>query len=331
MKFATLPNGRRDGQVHLVSRDLTRAFSLQNIVTTLQQILDDWAHWSTELSHLSHELNAGQLTQTIPFDLTSAMAPLPRAYQWADGSAYVNHVELVRKARGATMPEQFWQDPLMYQGGSDQFLGACDPIEAVSEDHGIDFEAEVVAVTGDVPMQASAEQAGQQICLFMLVNDVSLRNLIPNELQKGFGFFQSKPACSFAPVAITPDELGEAYRQHQIHLPLHCHLNHRWFGSPHCGTDMTFNFAQLIAHAAHTRHLGAGTLVGSGTISNIDREQGSACLAEKRMLETLQHGQPQTPFMRFGDHIHIEMLNDQGESLFGAINQTVVRYEPCSD
>ncbi len=267
------------------------------------------------------ELSAGN-----PFDPAACASPLPRAYQWADGSAYVNHVELVRKARGAEMPESFWSDPLMYQGGSDSFLGPCDSIVMASEDWGIDFEAEVAVVTDDVPMGVSAAEAGRHIVLFMLVNDVSLRNLIPGELAKGFGFFQAKPSSAFSPVAVTPDELGKAWDGRKLHLPLTSTLNGQLFGRPDAGVDMTFDFPTLIAHAAKTRPLGAGTIVGSGTVSNKDRSVGSSCLAEKRMLETIEDGEAKTPFMRFGDRIRIEMFDKAGASIFGAIEQVVQQY-----
>jgi fumarylacetoacetate (FAA) hydrolase len=256
------------------------------------------------------------------------MSPLPRAYQWADGSAYVNHVELVRKARGADLPESFWTDPLIYQGGSDGFLGPRDDIRLASEDWGIDFEAEVAIVTDDVPMGTTVVTAGAHIKLIMLVNDVSLRNLIPGELAKGFGFFQSKPASTFSPVAVTPDELGDAWDGAMIHLPLVTQLNHAEFGRVDCHVDMTFDFPTLIAHAARTRALCAGTIIGSGTVSNYDRSKGSSCIAEKRALETIEHGAPKTPFMRYGDHVRIEMFDGDGKSIFGAIDQHVRAYKP---
>ncbi len=263
----------------------------------------------------------------FPFDPAACASPLPRAYQWADGSAYVNHVELVRKARGAEMPESFWTDPLMYQGASDSFLGPRDPIVMADEAWGIDFEAEVAVVTGDVPMGVSADDSGQYIRLIMLVNDVSLRNLIPGELAKGFGFFQAKPSSAFSPVAVTPDELGEAWDGGKLHLPLVSTLNGEVFGRPDAGVDMTFDFPTLIAHAAKTRPLAAGTIVGSGTVSNKDRSAGSSCIAERRMIETIEKGAPETPFLRFGDRVRIEMFDQEGASLFGAIEQEVRRSE----
>jgi fumarylacetoacetate (FAA) hydrolase len=256
------------------------------------------------------------------------MSPLPRAYQWADGSAYVNHVELVRRARGATLPESFWTEPLMYQGGSDGFLGPRDDIRMEAEDWGIDFEAEVAVVTGDVPMGTPADAAGAHIRLLMLANDVSLRNLVPGEIAKGFGFFQAKPAGAFSPVAVTPDELGDAWDGTMVHLPLLSHLNGAEFGRVDCHVDMVFDFPALIAHAARTRALGAGTIVGSGTVSNRDRGKGSSCIAERRSLEILDHGEARTPFMRFGDRVRIEMFDAAGRSIFGAIDQMVEPHRP---
>lgn len=325
MKFASLKTNQRDGTPILVNRELTHAVKIDDIAPSVQAVLDNWASLSATLESRYDALNKGELKTHFPFVSSDCAAPLPRAYQWADGSAYVNHVELVRKARGAEMPANFWTDPLMYQGGSDAFLGPNDDIPVTSEDYGIDFEAEVVVVTDDVPMAVSAEEAGQYIRLIMLVNDVSLRNLIPTELGKGFGFFQSKPSSSFTPVAITPDELGKAWQDNKVHLPLISHLNGDLFGKPDAGVDMTFCFGTLIAHAAKTRRLSAGTLIGSGTVSNTDRSSGSSCLAEKRMLEIIAQGKPQTPFMHFGDTIRIEMLNEEGDSLFGAIDQRVVK------
>lgn len=326
MKLASLRDATRDGRLVVVSRDLTRAVA-PDAPTTLQAALDDWARHKGSLAALSDKLNAGELPRTQAFDAADCAAPLPRAYQWADGSAYVNHVELVRKARGAEIPESFWSDPLMYQGGSDCFLGPCDPVPLTSEDWGIDFESEIAVITDDVPMGIAPEQAGKRIALVMLVNDVSLRNLIPAELGKGFGFFQSKPSSAFSPVAVTPDELGAAWDGGKLHRPLVSHLNGVLFGRPEAGVDMTFDFPQLIAHAAKSRPLGAGTIVGSGTVSNKDRSVGSSCIAEKRMLEIIEQGEAQTPFMRFGDRIHIEMLDKAGASIFGAIDQVIVQYK----
>jgi fumarylacetoacetate (FAA) hydrolase len=328
MKLATLKNGMRDGELVVVSRDLSRFVPVPDMVTTLQGALDRWESMEAPLRDVYHELNAGGRRDARPFDQAQAMSPLPRAYQWADGSAYVNHVELVRKARGAELPESFWTEPLMYQGGSDCFLGPRDGIRMETEDWGIDFEAEVAVITGDVPTGASAEATRGDIQLIMLVNDVSLRNLIPGEMAKGFGFFQSKPASAFSPVAVTPDELGEAWDGAMVHLPLVTQLNREPFGRVDCDVDMTFDFPTLIAHAAKTRSLCAGTIVGSGTVSNRDRGKGSSCIAEKRMLETIEHGAPKTPFMRFGDHVRIEMFDGDGKSIFGAIDQKVERYKP---
>ncbi|MBZ6077919.1 fumarylacetoacetate hydrolase family protein [Microvirga puerhi] len=332
MKLSSLKQGR-DGRLVVVSRDLTRATDAFFIVPTLQQALDEWERYAPRLQDLAEQLEHGSVP-SIRFHEHDCASPLPRAYQWADGSAYVNHVELVRKARGAEMPASFWTDPLMYQGGSDAFLGPRDPIPAMDEAQGIDFEAEVAVVTGDVPMGASHEEAAEAIRLVMLVNDVSLRNLIPAELAKGFGFFQSKPSSAFSPIAVTPDELGDAWKDGKIHLPLLSSLNEQPFGKPNAGIDMTFDFPTLIAHAAKTRPLGAGTIVGSGTVSNRDADGspgrpiekggvGYSCIAEQRTVETILTGAPRTPFLRVGDKIRIEMKNRDGHSLFGAIEQIV--------
>jgi len=326
VKLASLKTGGRDGTLIIVSRDLTRAVTATGIATTLQAALDDWDAKAPALAALSDQLNAGQAEGAFALDPAALAAPLPRAYQWCDGSAYVTHVELVRKARGADMPPSFWTDPLMYQGGSDIFNGPRDPVLAGSEEWGIDFEGEVAVITGDVPMGTTPDQARRHIRLLMLVNDVSLRNLIPNELAKGFGFFQSKPATTFSPVAVTPDELGDAWDGARVHLPLRSELNGKWFGHPEAGVDMTFDFPTLIAHVAKTRFLGAGSIVGSGTVSNADRTVGSSCIAEVRMLETIDQGKPSTPFMRFGDRVRIEMLDKAGQSVFGAIDQVVHKY-----
>jgi fumarylacetoacetate (FAA) hydrolase len=328
MKLATLKAGGRDGKLIVVSRDLTRAAAASEVAPNLQAVLDDWHAKAPKLAQLSALLNTGRAADAFPFDPSRCHAPLPRAYQWADGSAYVNHVELVRKARGAEMPPSFWTDPLMYQGGSDSFLGPCDPIVAESEEWGIDLEAEVAVITDDVPMGIKPEAAVASIRLLMLANDVSLRNLVPGELAKGFGFFQSKPSTAFSPVAVTPDEIGDAWDGAKVRLPVLVHLNGTPFGCPHAGDDMTFDFPKLIAHAARTRRLTAGSIVGSGTISNLDRSRGSACIAEKRTLETLERGKPSTPFLRFGDRVRIEMLDAEGKSIFGAIDQEVQRYMP---
>ena len=323
MKLATLKDGTRDGQLIVVSRDLRSAAIADSIAPTLQRVLDDWRFYAPQLADLYEALNYGRARNAFSFDARNCMAPLPRAYQWADGSSYVNHVELVRRARGAEMPAEFWTDPLMYQGGSDDFIGPCDDIVCASEASGIDFEAEVAVITGDVAMGATPDEALRAVRLVTLVNDVSLRNLIPAELAKGFGFFQSKPASAFAPVAITPDELGEHWREGRVHLPLIVHWNGRKVGQPDAGTDMVFHFGQLIAHAAKTRNLRAGAIVGSGTVSNKDAKRGYCCIAEKRCLEMIEHGQASTEFMKYGDTVKIEMLDEAGRSIFGAIDQAV--------
>ena len=335
MKLASLKQGR-DGRLVVVSKDLTRATDAFFVVPTLQAALDDWSRLAPQLEALAEQLDHGSVP-SFRFHEHHCASPLPRAYQWADGSAYVNHVELVRRARGAQMPESFWTDPLMYQGGSDSFLGPRDPIPAADEAHGIDFEAEVAVIVDDVPMGASREEAAAAIRLFVLVNDVSLRNLIPAELAKGFGFFQSKPSSALSPVAVTPDELGDAWSEGKLHLPLLSTLNGKPFGCPDAAVDMTFDFATLIAHAARTRPVGAGAIIGSGTVSNKDRDGGPgkpiaeggvgySCIAEQRTVETIVSGEARTPFMRFGDTIRIEMKDKAGKSIFGAIEQEVVRY-----
>lgn len=323
MKLATLKDGTRDGQLVVVSRDLKTAHFATEIAGKLQTALDDWHFYAPQLQDLYDALNAGRARHPFPFQPKDCMAPLPRAYQWADGSAYVNHVELVRRARGAEMPPEFWNDPLMYQGGSDDFIGPQDDIVCPSEAFGIDFEAEVAVITGDVRMGATPEQAAEAIRLVMLANDVSLRNLIPAELGKGFGFFQSKPATAFSPVAVTPDELGDAWRDRKVHRPMTVLWNSKKVGAPDCGTDMVFDFGQLIAHICKTRNVRAGSIVGSGTISNVDRSKGYACIAEKRMIETIENGKPETGFMKFGDAVRIEMFDADGKSIFGAIDQVV--------
>jgi len=325
MKLASLPGGSRDGILVVVDKVLTRCVRVPEIAGHLQIALENWDEMAPALSRVARALDAGERPDAEPFDADACAAPLPRAYQFADGSAYVTHVELVRKARGAEMPASFWTDPLMYQGLSDHFLGPREAIAAADEAWGIDFEAEVAVIVDDVPMGVSAARAGGHIKLVTLLNDVSLRGLIPAELGKSFGFFHSKPASALAPVAVTPDELGDAWDGGKVHLPLISHLNGRLIGRPNAGVDMTFDFPRLIAHAAKTRRLGAGTIVGSGTVSNMDRTAGSSCLAEVRMLETLEKGAPETPFLRFGDRVRIEMLDAKGVSIFGAIEQEVVR------
>ena len=323
MKLASLTGGR-DGRLAVVTGDLTRATLATGIAATLQDALDDWSNTAPALAKRAFDLEGGR-ADAFPFDVRQALAPLPRAHHWVDGSAYVNHVELVRKARGATMPDSFWTDPLVYQGGSDDFLAATADAPFVDADWGIDLEGEVAIVTDDVPMGTDAVKARGHIKLLMLVNDWSLRNLIPGELAKGFGFYQSKPATAFSPIAVTPDELGPAWKDAKVQLPLTVHLNGELFGRPNAGDDMTFDFGQLVAHAAKTRRLGAGTIVGSGTVSNYDRSLGSTCLAERRMLETLARGKPMTPFLSFGDRVRIEMFDPTGRSIFGAIDQRVVK------
>jgi len=328
MKLATLKDGSRDGQLAVVARDLKTAHIADGIAPTLQAALDDWPFIAPQLDALYAELNAGRARRAFDFDPARCMAPLPRAFQWVDGSAYLNHVELVRKARGAEMPPSFHEDPLMYQGGSDDFLGPMDDIMLAHEEWGVDFESEVAVITGDVPVGATPDQAHDQIRLLMLANDVSLRNLIPPELGKGFGFLQSKPATSFSPVAVTPDELGDAWCGGKVHLPLRSIWNGRPVGQPDAGLDMAFNFPQLIAHLCKTRNARAGSIVGSGIVSNRDASRGYSCIAEQRCLETIEHGEPVTNFMRFGDTIRIEMLDEAGKSIFGAIEQIVKRLEP---
>ena len=325
MKLATLKEGGRDGTLVVVDRDMTRCVGAAPAAATLQAALESWDETVPRLAEISRDLEAGRCRDAAAFDPANCAAPLPRAYQFADGSAYVHHMELVRKARGAKMPDSFWTDPLMYQGLSDSYLGPRDGIAVADEGWGIDFEGELAVVVGDVPKATPAEEAGQYIRLAMLLNDVSLRGLIPGELGKGFGFFHSKPASSFSPVAVTPDALGPAWDGARLHLPLECQVNGETIGRPNAGRDMTFDFPQLIAHAARTRRLTAGTIVGSGTVSNDDPEAGSACLAEVRMIETLEQGAPRTSFLHFGDKVRIDMKDAAGASVFGAIEQTVVR------
>jgi len=323
MKLATYKDGSRDGQLVVVSRDLAQAHYASGIATRLQQVLDDWNFVSPQLEDLYQTLNQGKARHAFAFDPALCMAPLPRAYQWADGSAYINHVELVRKARGADVPESFYSDPLMYQGGSDDLLGPRDAIVCASEDFGIDFESEIAVITADVPMGSTPEAALEGIRLVMLANDVSLRQLIPAELAKGFGFFQSKPATAFSPVAATPDELGGAWQGGRVHLNLESSWNGKRVGLTDAGPEMTFHFGQLIAHICKTRHVRAGSIVGSGTVSNKDWSRGYSCIAEKRAIETIESGAPKTEFMKFGDTIRIEMKGADGMSVFGAIEQTV--------
>jgi fumarylacetoacetate (FAA) hydrolase len=331
MKLGSLKTGGRDGRLVVVSRDLTRALPVAEIAPCLRDAIERWAAVEPRLREAAAALDAGSRDRAMALTPDMLAAPLPRAFQWLDASAFLNHVELVRKARGAEMPASFWTDPLMYQGGSDGFLGPSDPIEAVSEDWGIDFEAEIAVITDDVPLGVGAAAAARHIKLVMLVNDVSLRNLIPAELAKGFGFVHGKPASAFSPVAATLDELGGAWRDNKLCRPLLCSVNQTRFGAPNAGLDMTFDFAALIAHAAKTRALGAGTIIGSGTVSNRDRGVGSACIAEQRMLEIIADGKPRTPFLRFGDRVRIDMTDDLGDSIFGAIEQTVVRIASAAE
>ena len=325
MKLGSLKQGGRDGSLIVVSRDLTRAVSAGSIAATLQQALDNWAVAAPQLQALYARLQAGQAEGAFALDMAALAAPLPRAYEFVDGSAYLPHVERVRRARGAEVPESFYTDPLMYQATSAGFYGPRDAVQVPDAAYGIDLEAEIVVITDDVPMAASAEQAAGHIQLVGLINDVSLRNLIPGELAKGFGFLQSKPRSALSPVFVTPDELGEAWRDSKLHLPLLTHINGEWFGAPEAGVDMQFNFAQLIAHAAKTRPLTAGTIVGSGTIANEDTSKGASCFAEQRVVETLRDGKPSTPFMNFGDVVRIEMLDADGQSIFGAIEQRITQ------
>jgi fumarylacetoacetate (FAA) hydrolase len=324
MKLATIKDATRDGQLAVVSRDLKTAAIADGIAGTLQRVMDDWAFHAPQLQDLYDALNQGKARHAFEFDPYRCMAPLPRAYQWADGSAYVNHVELVRKARNAAMPETFWTDPLMYQGGSDDFIGPTDDAVFASEEWGIDFEAEVACIVDDVPMGTEPTAALDHIRLLMLVNDWSLRNLIPAELAKGFGFFQSKPATSFSPVAITPDELGDAWRDGKVHLPIECFWNGHQVGRANAGDDMVFDFGKLVAHVTRTRNARAGSIIGSGTVSNKDASRGYSCIAEVRALEMIADGKPGTSFMKFGDRIRIEMRDAAGHSIFGAIEQEVV-------
>ncbi len=330
MKLGSLKQGGRDGTLVVVSRDLTLAVRVPQVAPTLQRALEDWSTAGPALQRVSQALHAGgaetcEGQPVFALDPTELASPLPRAYEFVDGSAYLAHVERVRKARGAEVPESFYVDPLMYQAVSAGFLGPRDPVQVRDEAFGIDLEAEVVVVTDDVPHGVTPQQAVGHICLIGLVNDVSLRNLIPPELAKGFGFLQSKPRSALSPVFVTPDELGGDWRGSKVHRPLLTHLNGRWFGAPEAGEDMQFDFAQLVAHAARTRPLSAGTIVGSGTVANHDTALGASCLAELRTVETLRDGKPSTPFLKFGDVVRIEMQDRQGRSIFGAIEQTIER------
>jgi len=327
MKLASLKKGGRDGTLIVVSKDLKNACKVPNIANTMQELLENWENTAPALEEIYISLNNDDCKDSFKIEEEPLSSPLPRSHQWLDGSAYVNHVELVRKARGAQMPESFWTDPLMYQGASDSFTGPHDNITIESEEWGIDFESEVAIITDDVPMGIDAFETEKHIKLIMLVNDVSLRNLIPSELAKGFGFVHGKPASAFSPVAVTPDELDGSWHDSKLNLPLITYLNNEIFGQPNAATDMTFNFAQLISHAAKSRFLGAGTIIGSGTVSNLDRSKGSSCIAEKRMLEIIESGEAKTDFLKFGDEVQIEMKDSKGSSIFGEIKQKVVKYE----
>ena len=324
MKLASLKSRGRDGILVVVDRELRRAVAVPEHAPTLQAALDEWVLVAPALAGVYERLNADP-SLGFPLDSNDLAAPLPRAYQWLDASAYLSHLERVRRARGADMPERLYSDPLMYQGGSDASLGPRDPIPATDEAWGVDFEAEIAVITGDVPMGTPVEATGRHIRLLMLVNDVSLRNLIPDELAKGFGFVHGKPANAYSPVAVTPDTLGDAWRDHRVHLPVTCRVNDEMVGAPLAGEDLQFGFDRLIAHAAKTRRLGAGTIIGSGTVSNRDASRGCACLVEKRTLELLEHGEARTPYLEFGDRVRIEVLDEDGHSVFGAIDQEVVQ------
>lgn len=324
MKLATLKDGSRDGRLIVVAGDLRRAVSAEAVAATMQDALDDWANAAPQLQSLSAALDAGTAPQAFEFDAKAVAAPLPRAYQWCDGSAFLNHGRLMEKAFNTPPMPDFETIPLMYQGGSDDFLGACDDAPFASEADGTDFEGEYGVIVDDVPMGCTPEVAAAHIKLIVQINDWSLRGYGPREMKTGFGFFQAKPASSFAPVAVTPDELGSAWRDGRVHLPLRIEWNGAWFGHPN-GGEMNFSFGELIAHAAKTRRLRAGTIIGSGTVSNADRGAGSACISERRVIETLDEGASKTGFMRFGDRVRMEVLDDAGHSIFGAIEQRVVK------
>jgi fumarylacetoacetate (FAA) hydrolase len=323
MKLGSLKEGGRDGTLIVVSRDLTKAVKASDIAPTLQAALDDWSNSAPRLNALSEALNEGNASGAFALDMNALASPLPRAYEFVDGSAYLPHVERVRRARGAEVPKSFYTDPLMYQATSAGFLGPRDPVVVSSEDYGIDLEAEVIVVTDDVPMAVTPAQASAHIQLIGLINDVSLRGLIPGELAKGFGFLQSKPRSALSPVLVTPDELGDAWQDDKLHLPMRTWLNGAWFGEAECGVDMQFSFAELVAHVAKTRPLTAGTIVGSGTIANEDTDKGASCLAEQRTVETLRDGKPSTPFLKFGDSLRIDILDHAGASIFGSIEQQI--------
>ena len=327
MKLGSLKQGGRDGTLIVVSRDLAHAVKAGDIASTLQAALDDWSNAAPRLNALSEQLNDGKAAGAFALQMGALASPLPRAYEFVDGSAYLPHVERVRRARGAEVPASFYTDPLMYQATSAGFLGPRDPVLVSSEDFGIDLEAEVVVITDDVPMAVTSAQASDHIQLIGLINDVSLRGLIPGELAKGFGFLQSKPRSALSPVLVTPDELGDAWQDDKLHLPMRTWLNERWFGAAECGLDMQFSFAELVAHVARTRPLTAGTIVGSGTIANQDTSKGASCLAEQRTVETLRDGKPSTPFLKFGDRLKIDITDAAGASIFGSIEQQIEPYQ----
>lgn len=327
MKLASIDNNTRDGQLVVVNKELTKAVKVSEIAETMQFAIDNWKETEAKLQAVYKDLNSNKLPNAFSFSSVKVLAPIPRAYHWADGSAYVTHVELVRKARNSELPESFWTDPLMYMGASDAFIGANDDIEIENEDWGIDFESEVAVITDDVPAGTNSKDALQHIKLITILNDVSLRNLIPNELSKQFGFYQSKPWTAFAPVVVTPDELEDSWKNGKLHLPLISILNGSLIGSPNAGIDMTFDFGQLIAHASKTRSLMAGTVIGSGTVANQGSVNGSSCLAEVRCLEIIKDGKACTPFMSFGDRIEIEMKDNDGKTIFGKINQVIKEYK----
>lgn len=329
MKLASLKEGGRDGTLIVVNRDLTLAVRATGIAATLQAALEHWSNMAPRLNALFEQLQSGMAGDSFVLEVDKLASPLPRAYEFVDGSAYLPHVERVRRARGAEVPQSFYTDPLMYQATSAGFLAPRDPILAASEDWGIDLEAEVIVVTDDVAMGVTPAQAAEHIQLIGLVNDVSLRGLIPGELAKGFGFLQSKPRSALSPVFVTPDELGDAWKDSKLHLPMRTWINEQWFGEAETGVDMQFSFAELVAHVAKTRPLSAGTLIGSGTIANEDTAKGASCLAEQRTVETLRDGKPATPFLKFGDRVKIEVTDAAGSSVFGAIDQVVKKYSPA--
>ena len=323
MKLGSISDNSRDGCPVLVDRGLRYMIPVNNVINNWQLAIENWSVVSPKLEKIYEKLDKGLAEGASPYDRSKLSAPFPRAYQWLDGSAYVTHVELLRKARGVELPANFWLDPLMYQGGSDHFLGPCEPIKIKDIDWGVDFEGELAVVVDDVPLGISENKAAQHIKLIMLVNDISLRNLIPDELNKGFGFVHGKPPSAFGPLAITPDTIGQSWKDGKVHLPLLIKLNGKKVGFANAGVDMTFSFPELVAHAAKTRRLRAGTIIGSGTISNSDQQHGYSCIAEIRMIEIINEGAPHTPFLQYGDKITMEMLASDGQSIFGSLEQTV--------